>query len=107
VSPYANPLLATAGTGDVLAGVIAGLLAQRASAFDAAACGVYVHAMAGEELRDDLGDRGLLASDLLPVIPRAIKIIREGRPMRSTASPFGGGFEALAGLGGGPPQGVG
>lgn len=103
VSPYANPLLATAGTGDVLAGVIAGLLAQGASGFDAAACGVYVHAMAAEELREDLGDRGLLASDLLPVIPRVIKIIREGRPMRAAASPFGGGFEALAGLGGGAP----
>jgi NAD(P)H-hydrate epimerase len=107
VSPFANPLLATAGTGDVLAGVIAGLLAQGAPAFDAAACGVYVHAMAGEELRDDLGDRGLLASDLLPMIPRVIKIIREGRPMRTAASPFGGGFEALAGLGGAAPQSAG
>ncbi|HEX5479633.1 MAG TPA: NAD(P)H-hydrate dehydratase [Dehalococcoidia bacterium] len=107
VSPYANPLLASAGTGDVLAGAIAGLLAQGASLFDAAACGVYVHAMAGEELGDELGDRGLLASDLLPVIPRVIKIIREGRPMRSAASPFGGGLEALAGLGGGAPPGMG
>ena len=104
VSPYANPLLATAGTGDVLAGVVAGLLAQGATPFDAAACGVYVHAMAGEELRDDFGDRGLLASDLLPTIPRVVRIIREGRPTRAS-SPFAGGLGAFAGLGGGPPTG--
>ena len=70
ISPYANPLLATAGTGDVLAGAIAGLLAQGLAPFDAAACGVYLHALAAEELGEDLGDRGLLASDLLPALPR-------------------------------------
>ena len=86
----------------LLAGAMAGLLAQGASPFDAAASGVYIHAMAGEELREDLGDRGLLASDLLSVLPRVVRIIREGRPMRAS-SPFAGGLEALAGLGGGMP----
>jgi len=79
ISPYANPLLAVAGTGDVLAGVIAGFLAQGMTPFEAAACGVYVHGLAAEELADDLGDRGLLASELLPAIPRAIRTILHGK----------------------------
>lgn len=80
LSPHANPLLASAGTGDVLAGVIAGFAAQGMAAFEAAAAGAYVHGMAGEELRAELGDRGLLASDLLGMVPRVVRIIREGRP---------------------------
>ncbi|MHB8514745.1 MAG: NAD(P)H-hydrate dehydratase [Dehalococcoidia bacterium] len=83
LSPHANPLLASAGTGDVLAGAIAGLAAQGMAPFEAAASGVYLHGMAAEELREELGDRGLLASDLLPVIPRAIRILREGRLARA------------------------
>jgi NAD(P)H-hydrate epimerase len=89
ISPYANPLLATAGTGDVLAGVIAGLAAQGMQPFEAAACGVYIHAFAAEERSEELGDRGMLASDLLPAIPRAIRTIREGKRARDAASPFG------------------
>ncbi|MSQ22652.1 MAG: NAD(P)H-hydrate dehydratase [Dehalococcoidia bacterium] len=76
VSPFANPGLASAGTGDVLAGVIGGLLAQGLSPLDAATCGVYLHGAAGEELRRQLGDAGLLASDLLPEIPRRIKALK-------------------------------
>ena len=73
-----NPGLASAGTGDVFAGVIAGLLAQGLSHFDAAACGVYLHGMAGEMVKAEVGDAGMVASDLLPVLPRAIKKTREG-----------------------------
>jgi NAD(P)H-hydrate epimerase len=72
-----NPALATAGTGDVLSGVIAGLLAQSLELFDAAVLGVYLHAAAGALLRDELGDMGTLASDLLPRLPKAIKKLRE------------------------------
>jgi NAD(P)H-hydrate epimerase len=79
VSPFANALLATAGTGDVLAGTIAGLAAQGLEPHEAAACGVYVHALAAEDLAEELGDRGMLASDLLPALPRAIRTIREGK----------------------------
>ncbi len=68
----ANPALATAGTGDVLAGMIAGLLAQKLSPFDAASAGVYLHTAAAELVSAELGHTGLLASDLLPEIPRAI-----------------------------------
>lgn len=72
-----NPALATAGTGDVLAGAIAGLLAQGLEPYAAAALGVYLHAAAGARVRDDLGDAGALASDLLPELPRAIKALRQ------------------------------
>ena len=76
VSPFANPGLASAGTGDVLAGTIAGLLSQGLGMDDAAALGVYVHGASGERVRDDLGDAGILASDLLPHIPRVIRDLK-------------------------------
>ena len=76
MNPYANPALASAGTGDVLSGVIAGLLAQGLSPFDAACCGAYVHAAAAEGLRGETGDAGLLAGDLLPELPRTMRELR-------------------------------
>ena len=77
VSPFANPGLASGGTGDVLAGAIAGLLAQGLSLFDAAALGVYLHGNAGKVVKDILGDTGMVASDLPPVLPMVIKHLRE------------------------------
>ncbi len=71
-----NPALATAGTGDVLAGVLAALLAQGLTPADAAMLGVYLHGAAGALLRDELGDAGTLASDLLPRLPLAIKALK-------------------------------
>ncbi|MBX0326178.1 NAD(P)H-hydrate dehydratase [Oscillochloris sp. ZM17-4] len=72
----ANPALATAGTGDVLAGAITGLLAQGVAPFDAAALAVYLHGAAGARVRAELGDAGALASDLLPQLPQAIRALR-------------------------------
>jgi len=72
ISQIANPGLAAAGTGDVLTGVIAGLVAQGLPLFDAAACGVYLHGQAGEIVKQEMGDAGMLASDLLPVLPKVI-----------------------------------
>ncbi len=75
VSPFANPVLATAGTGDILSGIIAGLLAQGVVnnfGFNAAAIGVYIHGLTGEALREKMGDAGGLASELLPFIPKAL-----------------------------------
>jgi NAD(P)H-hydrate epimerase len=77
ISRVANPGLASAGTGDVLAGVIAGLVAQGLSLFDAAACGVYLHGEAGEMVKARLGDAGMVASDLLPELPLVIKRLKE------------------------------
>lgn len=76
VVPYANAALAVAGTGDVLAGCIGGLLAQGLEPFDAAVCGAYLHAAAGESWRAAHGDAGLLAGDLLPLLPDVMYRIR-------------------------------
>jgi len=76
LAPFANPALASAGTGDVLCGVIASMLAQGLSAYDAARCGVYLHGLAGEIARQELGDTGAVASDLLTRLPRAIALVR-------------------------------
>ena len=70
VSPYATAALATAGTGDVLAGAIAGLIAQGVAPFDAAGLGVYLHGAAAETFRDEYGHSGLLASELGMAIAR-------------------------------------
>ena len=78
ISPFANPGMASAGTGDVLAGAVAGLLAQGMSSFDAASCGVYLHGAAGKQARHELGDTGMVASDLLPRLPVAIKQVKDG-----------------------------
>lgn len=76
ISPFANPVLAIAGTGDVLAGIIAGMLAQGLNSFDAACVGVYIHGLTGEVLKKKFGKAGILASDLLKVLPKAIQHIQ-------------------------------
>jgi ADP-dependent NAD(P)H-hydrate dehydratase / NAD(P)H-hydrate epimerase len=65
-----NPGMASGGMGDVLTGVIAGLLAQRLSPFDAASIGALLHAAAGDAAAADGGPRGLLAGDLFPHLRR-------------------------------------
>jgi len=77
VSPFENPALASAGTGDVLAGTIGALLAQGLGTFEAAQLGVYLHALAGGAVSDRLGDAGLLASDLTAELPLARKRLAE------------------------------
>ncbi len=72
VAPFANPALATAGTGDILSGIIAGMFAQGLDNFDRACCGVYIHGLAGEMLREKTGNAGALASDLLPILPKVL-----------------------------------
>ncbi|RJQ40565.1 MAG: NAD(P)H-hydrate dehydratase [Dehalococcoidia bacterium] len=76
VSPFANPGLASAGTGDVLAGVISGLIAQGLGLFEAACLGVYLHGMAADMIRNELGDAGMTASDLLLALPKTIKDLK-------------------------------
>jgi NAD(P)H-hydrate epimerase len=78
INPAANPGLASAGTGDVLAGAISGFLAQGMSQADAASCGVFVHGEAGECVKKKLGDTGMIASDLLPELPLVINGIKQG-----------------------------
>lgn len=78
VSPFANPGLATAGSGDVLAGAIVGLRAQGMGAFEAAVAGTYLHGLAGQLVREDLGDMGMVAGDLAPRLPLALQKLRRG-----------------------------
>ena len=68
-----NSALAKAGSGDVLAGIIAGLLAQKMTPFDASCLGVYIHGLAGDLAKNDLTAYGVLASDTVRYIPNALK----------------------------------
>jgi len=76
VLPFANPALATAGSGDVLAGAIVGALAQGVAPFAAAVVGGYLHGLAGELARQELGEAGVVASDLLSRLPIALRQLR-------------------------------
>ena len=69
--------MGTAGSGDVLAGVIGGLLAQKMDAPRAAVWGVHLHAKAGELAAEMQGDDGMMASDFLERLPHALKHFRE------------------------------
>lgn len=72
VCPYGNPGMATAGMGDVLSGVIGGLLAQHIELLFAAKIGVLLHALAGDEAAKTSGERGLIATDLMPHLHRLV-----------------------------------
>ena len=72
LAPFANPGLASGGTGDVLTGVIGSLLAQGLDPFDAASCGVYLHGAAAEMITEERGFTGLLASEVAEALPRAV-----------------------------------
>jgi hydroxyethylthiazole kinase-like uncharacterized protein yjeF len=88
VSMGGSPALATAGTGDVLTGVIAALLAQGLDAFTAAAAGVWLHAEAGREAARRLGVvEGVIASDVIAALPAA----------RAAGMGEGGGAAELSG----------
>jgi len=76
--PHEVPALATGGTGDVLSGVVAALIAQGSDPYAAAVSGVYIHAAAGRRISKRLGDAGLLASDLLPELPLVMHALRQG-----------------------------
>lgn len=72
INPFATPALATAGTGDVLAGAIAGLLAQGLAPFEAALVGAYLHGLAGQMVSEEVGTAGAVAGDLLERLPMCL-----------------------------------
>ena len=76
INEAANPALASAGTGDVLAGIIGGLIAQRVPLLSAAILGVYIHSRSASNVSENVGVSGLLASDLLPEIPVVMEKLR-------------------------------
>ena len=73
VNEHGNSALAKAGSGDVLAGIIAGLLAQGVDTYNAAKLGVYLHSRAGEIASKELTEYSVLASELPKYLPLAIK----------------------------------
>jgi NAD(P)H-hydrate epimerase len=75
VNPTGGPVLATAGSGDVLTGMIGGLLARGVPAFDAAVAGAYIHGVAGLLAGEATGE-GTLAGDLIARIPEAVDRVR-------------------------------
>ncbi|MBM4128712.1 MAG: NAD(P)H-hydrate dehydratase [Nitrospira sp.] len=73
INSTGNPGMATAGTGDVLTGMIAGFLSQKLSALNAAILGVYLHGLAGDLAVSEKGEYSLVASDIIEKIPAALR----------------------------------
>ncbi|MBS1955478.1 MAG: NAD(P)H-hydrate dehydratase [Cyanobacteria bacterium SZAS-4] len=78
INPTGNAGMASAGAGDVLSGIIGGLLAQGLKPLDAATVGVYLHGAAGDYAALELGETGMIAGDMLSAIPFAISNIEKG-----------------------------
>jgi hydroxyethylthiazole kinase-like uncharacterized protein yjeF len=81
INTTGNPGMASGGTGDVLSGIIVGLLARRLSPlspYDAARVGAYLHGLAGDLAAAELGQEGMIAGDLLRRVPAAVRRVHEG-----------------------------
>ncbi len=94
INPTGGRALATAGTGDVLSGILGGLLAQRVPLFEAATAGVYLHGLAGDKATQRMGPDGVLAGDLLPLLPKVLRFVRENKreplwPSQKNSKPIG------------------
>ena len=72
-----NPGMATAGSGDVLTGILTGLLARGYKPQDACVVGTYLHGLAGDLAAHDMGEESMLASDIIRYLPRAFKRLKE------------------------------
>ncbi|MCW6677891.1 NAD(P)H-hydrate dehydratase [Anaerococcus sp. NML200574] len=75
INEIGNPGMATAGSGDVLTGIISGIL-HKLEAFDAAKLGVYLHSLAGDLAAEDLCQDSLIARDIIAYLPKAIRLMR-------------------------------
>lgn len=69
INSSGNPGMATAGSGDVLSGIITGLIAQGLKTQQAAVAGVYIHGRAGDQAAADVGQRGMIAGDIIDYLP--------------------------------------
>ena len=73
INPTGNPGMAVGGSGDVLAGIVVSLIGQGIPALEAAACAAWLHGRAGDLCAADIGQYGMLPSDMLNVLPRLMK----------------------------------
>jgi NAD(P)H-hydrate epimerase len=73
INPTGNPGMAVGGSGDVLAGIIAALLGQGIAPLEASACGAWIHGAAGDLCAGELGQYGMLPTDMVAVLPRLLK----------------------------------
>jgi hydroxyethylthiazole kinase-like uncharacterized protein yjeF len=77
VNPTGNPGMATGGTGDILTGMVAGLIAQHAQhALEASALAVYLHGLAGDIASESVGESSMVATDLVRFLPQAFAQMR-------------------------------
>jgi len=78
INPTGNPGMASGGTGDILTGMIGGLLAQGVNPLEAAKLGVYLHGLAGDLAKEEMGEVCLVATDLLRYLPQTVKEVLKG-----------------------------
>ena len=78
-NPTGNPGMATAGSGDVLTGILTSLLAQDYLPSEAVLLGVYLHGLAGDLAAEDLGEECMVASDIISHLPQAFKKLKQGK----------------------------
>jgi NAD(P)H-hydrate epimerase len=95
VNPTGNPGMATGGSGDVLTGILAGLIAQGIPVENAVKLGVYLHGLAGDLAAGEVGEMPLLARDILSRFPKALARLRptrdiEGSDLRRAVAPARG-----------------
>jgi hydroxyethylthiazole kinase-like uncharacterized protein yjeF len=91
INPTGNPALSSGGTGDVLTGLIGGFLARGWPVAKAAITGVYSHGLAADRLAEEMGEAGILAGELLEVLPALMASLARGEwPLRKP--PFHGDF---------------
>jgi hydroxyethylthiazole kinase-like uncharacterized protein yjeF len=95
VNPTGNPALSSGGSGDVLTGLIGGLLARKWPLVKAAMAGVYLHGLAADFLAQDMGQSGILAGELLDVLPDLMAALSRGEWPLENLSPHGDFYHPL------------
>ncbi|MCK5762229.1 MAG: hydroxyethylthiazole kinase, partial [Candidatus Izimaplasma sp.] len=76
-SNYGNPRMATAGSGDVLSGVIGSMIGKGLKIIEACRIAVLIHSLAGESAKDELGEESIIATNISKYIPEVLKELKE------------------------------
>lgn len=84
ICPTGNPGMATGGTGDVLTGMMVGLLAQGMPSWEAACAATYLHGAAGDSAAARKGQAGLIAGDVIEEIPHALRLLQQSTSNKTT-----------------------